>query len=167
MRLLSTHAVVINKSEQPRPRLVLDTPPYPIVLYRSYCTSTQDAARYFAGCACVARIWAAAVRVLGECGFEPVTLGYSLLLISLLPTRRTSVPETFVLYLSPGNVVLWWLHVDSKENMTKLAILYVILSSYANSIVYLWRLQKSPKFAILVRWKSKICDFLDNYNCNW
>ena len=40
---------------------------------------------YFAGCACVARMWAAAVRVLGECGFEPVTLGYSLLL-----GRRTS-----------------------------------------------------------------------------
>jgi len=35
-------------------------------------------------------MWAAAVRVLGECGFEPVTPGYSLLLISLLPTRRTS-----------------------------------------------------------------------------
>jgi len=81
---------LINKSESPRPRLVLDTTPHPIMLYRSYCTSTRDAAGYFAGCACVARIWAATARVLGECGFEPVTLGYSLLLISLLPTRRTS-----------------------------------------------------------------------------
>ena len=70
------------------------------------------------------------------------------------------VAETFILYLSPGNVVLWWLHVDSKENMAKLATLYVILSSYTDDIVYLERLQKSPKFAILVGWKSNICDFL-------
>jgi len=83
---------------------------------------------------------------------------YCYLLIQLCGSVR--VAETFVLYLSPGNVVLWWLHVDSKENMAKLAVLYVILSSYANSIVYLWKLQKSPKFAILVGWKSKICDFL-------
>jgi len=46
-----------NKSESPRPRLVLDTPPHPIMLYRSYCTSTRDAARYFA-----------TVRVLHVCG---------------------------------------------------------------------------------------------------
>jgi len=62
---------LINKSESPRPRLVLDTPPHPIMLYRSYCTSTRDAAGCFAGCACVARMWAAAVRVLGECGCSP------------------------------------------------------------------------------------------------
>ena len=29
--------------------------------------------------------------------------------------------ETFVLYLSPWNVVLWWLQMDSKENISKLA----------------------------------------------
>jgi len=40
--------------------------------------------------------------------------------------------------------------VDSKENMAQLAIPYVILSSDADDIVYLWRLQKSPKFAIFV-----------------
>ena len=74
-----------------------------------------------------------------------------------------SVPEaaTFVLYLSPGNAVLRWLHVDSEENMAKLVLLYVMLSIYAADIVYLWRLQKSLKFAILECKKSKICDFLD------
>ena len=83
---------------------------------------------------------------------------YCYLLIQLCGSVR--VAETFVLYLSPGNVVLWWLHVDSKENMAKLASPYVILSSYADDIVYLWKLQKSPKFAIFVGLESKICDFL-------
>jgi len=39
-------------------------------------------------------------------------------------------------------------------------LLYVMLSIYAADIVYLWRLQKSLKFAILECKKSKICDFL-------
>ena len=47
--------------------------------------------------------------------------------------------------------------MDSKENMAKLASPYVILSSYADGIVYLWRLQKSLKFAIIVGLESKIC----------
>ena len=51
--------------------------------------------------------------------------------------------------------------MDSKENMAKLVLLYVMLSIYAADIVYLWRLQKSLKFAILECKKSKICDFLD------
>ena len=50
--------------------------------------------------------------------------------------------------------------MDSKENMAKLVLLYVMLSIYAADIVYLWRLQKSLKFAILECKKSKICDFL-------
>ena len=77
---------LINKNESPRPRLVLDTPPHPIMLYRSYCTSTRDDAGYFCDCACVARMWAAAVRALGECGFEPVTLVYSPLMIRCSPS---------------------------------------------------------------------------------
>jgi len=50
--------------------------------------------------------------------------------------------------------------VDSEENMAKLVLLYVMLSIYVADIVYLWRLQKSLKFAILECKKSKICDFL-------
>ena len=50
--------------------------------------------------------------------------------------------------------------MDSTENMAKLVYLYVILFIYASDIVYLRRLQKSLKFAILVGKKSKICDFL-------
>ena len=52
--------------------------------------------------------------------------------------------------------------MDSKENMAKLVLLYVMLSIYAADIVYLWRLQKSLKFAILECKKSKICDFLQS-----
>jgi len=52
--------------------------------------------------------------------------------------------------------------VDSEENMAKLVLLYVMLSIYVADIVYLWRLQKSLKFAILECKKSKICDFLKN-----
>jgi len=52
--------------------------------------------------------------------------------------------------------------VDSEENMAKLVLLYVMLSIYAADIFYLWRLQKSLKFAILECKKSKICDFLGN-----
>ena len=37
-----------------------------------------------------------------------------------------------------------------------------MLSIYVAAIVYLGRLQKSLKFAILVGKKSKICDFLKN-----
>ena len=51
--------------------------------------------------------------------------------------------------------------MDSEENMAKLVLLYVMLSIYAADIVYLWRLQKSLKFAILECKKSKICDFLN------
>jgi len=50
--------------------------------------------------------------------------------------------------------------VDSKENMAKLVLQYVMLFIHAHDIVYLSRLQKSLKFAILVGKKSKICDFL-------
>ena len=50
--------------------------------------------------------------------------------------------------------------MDSEENMAKLVLLYVMLSIYVADIVYLWRLQKSLKFAILECKKSKICDFL-------
>jgi len=50
--------------------------------------------------------------------------------------------------------------VDSEENMAKLVLLYVMLSIYVADIIYLWRLQKSLKFAILECKKSKICDFL-------
>ena len=50
--------------------------------------------------------------------------------------------------------------MDSTENMAKLVFLYVMLFIYAYDIVYLSRLQKSLKFAILVGKKSKICDFL-------
>ena len=49
--------------------------------------------------------------------------------------------------------------MDSEENMAKLVLLYVMLSIYVADIVYLWRLQKSLKFAILECKKSKICDF--------
>ena len=52
--------------------------------------------------------------------------------------------------------------MDSKENMAKLVFPYVMLSIYVADIVYLWRLQKSLKFVILVGKKSKICDFLMN-----
>ena len=62
--------------------------------------------------------------------------------------------------LSPGNAILRWLQVDSTENMAKLFLQYVMLFIYAYNIVYLSRLQKSLKFAILVGKKSKICDFL-------
>ena len=54
--------------------------------------------------------------------------------------------------------------MDSKENMAKLVLIYVTLSIYLADIVYLWRLQKSLKFAILVGKKSKICDFLSIKN---
>jgi len=53
--------------------------------------------------------------------------------------------------------------VDSTESMAKLAMLYAMLFIYASGIVYLWRLQKSLKFAILVGKKSKICDFLVHF----
>ena len=53
--------------------------------------------------------------------------------------------------------------MDSEENMAKLVLLYVMLSIYVADIVYLWRLQKSLKFAILECKKSKICDFLLKY----
>ena len=41
-------------------------------------------------------------------------------------------------------------------------ISFALLFIYAADIVYLRRLQKSLKFAILVGKKSKICDFLHN-----
>ena len=50
--------------------------------------------------------------------------------------------------------------MDSTENMAKLVLYYVMLFIYTADIVYLWWLQKSLKFAILVGKKSKICDFL-------
>ena len=60
------------------------------------------------------------------------------------------VAESLVLYLSPGNMVLWWLQVDSKENMAKFGLLYVMLFICLADIVYLSSQQKSLKFAILV-----------------
>ena len=51
--------------------------------------------------------------------------------------------------------------MDSTENMAKLFFQYVMLFIYAYDIVYLSRLQKSLKVAILVGKKSKICDFLE------
>ena len=73
----------------------------------------------------------------------------------------------FVLYLSPGNAILRWLQVDSKENMAKSVLQYVMLFIHAHDIVYLSRLQKSLKFAIFSFRKSRFKYFVVYGTCTW